>query len=392
MLGEPLAGLKVLACEQAVAAPFCSFVMAELGAEVIKVERPDTGDVIRSWDDVVAGMSSGYVWLNGGKRGIAVDIRKPAGANVIRALAATADVFLENYAPGAMSRAGLGYEDLRQLNSGLIYCSMSGYGNDGPYRDFKAFDLLIQGESGVLLMNGSPEAPAKVALPMADLIAGSTALTGVLSALRARDATGSGQFIDVSMLDAIALWLGYFPHYAWHGRPLPERSGMRHHRIVPNGPYLAADGRYVSVVAGDDVQWRALCLQVFDRADWTEHPDYATVAARATHREALDTQLDLIFAEQNADYWLTRLRAAQVPCGEVRSVESAVQHPQLLAREMIVSADTAVGTVPAFRFALADSDRSRHVPEMGEHTDAVLAQAGYTPDRISELRESGIVR
>jgi itaconate CoA-transferase len=392
MLGEPLAGVRVLACEQAVAAPFCSFLMAELGAEVIKVERPDTGDVIRSWDDVVLGLSSGYVWLSGGKRDIAVDIRTPAGRDVIRSLAATADVFLENFAPGVMSRAGLGYDDLSVDNPGLVYCSLSGYGADGPYRDVKAFDLLIQGESGVLLMNGSPAEPAKVALPMVDLVAGSTALTGILSALRSRDATGRGMFLDVSMLDSIALWLGYFPHYSWNGREQPERSGMRHHRIVPYGPYRASDGRYVTLVAGNDEHWRILCREVLDRPEWIDDAAYATVASRAANSVALNRALDALFGDHGADYWLARLERTELPYGEVRTVESAARHPQLLARNMIVTAETPVGKVPTFRFALAEPDRVRHVPDLGEDTDAVLIEAGYDTEAISEMRATGIIR
>lgn len=392
MLGEPLAGLRVLACEQAVAAPFCSFLMAELGAEVIKVERPDTGDVIRGWDDIVSGMSSGYVWLNGGKRDVAVDIRTTTGQEVIRSLALTVDVFLENFAPGVMSRAGLGYEDLRANNPGLVYCSLSGYGADGPYRDVKAYDLLIQGESGVLLMNGSPAEPAKVALPMVDLVAGSTALTGILAALRTRDATQQGMFLDVSMLDSIALWLGYFPHYSWNGREQPKRSGMRHHRIVPYGPYRAGDGRYVNLVAGNDEHWRLLCDKVLDRPEWADDAAYATVADRTANSAALNRELDALFASHDADYWLARLERTQLPFGEVRTLESALRHPQLLARNMIITAETPVGEVPTFRFALAEPDRVRHVPDLGEDTDAVLAEAGYDAERIAKLHASGIVR
>ena len=392
MLGKALAGIRVLACEQAVAAPFCSFLMAEMGAEVIKVERPDTGDVIRGWDDVVSGLSSGYVWVNGGKRDIAVDIRTAEGREVIRSLASTADVFLENFAPGVMARAGLSYEELSADNPGLVYCSMSGYGSSGPYRDLKAYDLLVQGESGVLLMNGSPAEPAKVALPLTDLVAGSTAIIGILGALRTRAATGSGIFLDVSMLDSVALWLGYFPHYSWNDREQPQRSGMRHHRIVPYGPYEAADGRIVNVVAASDEHWRVLCHNVLDRPEWAADPAYATVASRAANSEALNSELDAIFATHEADYWFARLERTQLPYGEVRTVASASHHPQLLARKMVVTADTPAGKVPIFRFALADPDQVRHVPDLGEDTDAVLAGAGYDAERIAELRAGGVVR
>lgn len=392
MLAEPLKGVRVVACEQAVAAPFCTFLMAELGADVVKIERPDGGDVVRQWDSVVSGLSSGFVWLNSGKRDIAVDLRSAPGRDIVRAFAQSADVFVENFAPGVLERWGLGWHELSALNPALVYCSMSGYGADGPYRDVKAFDLLVQGESGVLLMNGSPREPAKVALPLADLIAGSTALTGVLAALRERDRNGFGSFLDVSMLDSVALWLGYFPHYAWNGLPQPERSGMHHHSIVPYGPYLASDGQWVNVVAADDTQWRTLCTTVIDRPEWATDSRYATVAARAESRVELNEELDTLFSQHNAQYWLARLASSALPHGEVRTVESAAAHPQLAARGMIVKAESPVGPVPIFRFALSDPDRVRRVPDFGEHTDELLTQLGYSADQISDLRRDEVVR
>jgi crotonobetainyl-CoA:carnitine CoA-transferase CaiB-like acyl-CoA transferase len=392
MLHDSLKGVRVLACEQAVAAPFCSFLMAELGADVIKIERPDGGDVIRQWDDVVSGLSSGFVWVNGGKRDIAVDMSTASGQEIVSALAASADVLIENFAPGVLARWGLGYDRLKADNPGLIYCSLSGYGADGPYRDIKAFDLLIQGESGVLLMNGSPAEPAKVALPLVDLVAGSNAMIGILCALRDRAESGLGTFLDVSMLDSIALWLGYFPHYSWHGHDQPPRSGMRHHRIVPYGPYEARDGIYVNVVAANDVHWRTLCTLVLDRPEWISDPRFATVAARANNRDHVERELERLFASQDSRYWLERLDRSELPHGEVRTIESAVRHPQLIARNMIVATETPVGTVSSFRFALADPARSRHVPGLGEHTDSVLADLGYDKSGIAELRDKGVVR
>lgn len=391
MPNSPLKGVRVVALEQAVAGPYCSFVMAELGAEVIKVERVDGGDVIRGWDNVVSGLSSGFVWVNGGKRDIAVDIRTPAGRDIIRKLALTADVFLENFTPGALDRAGLGHQELMAENPRLIYTSLSGYGATGPYKRAKAFDLLIQGESGILLMNGSPAEPAKVALPMVDLVAGTTALVGILSALHERDTTGEGCYLDVSMLDSVALWLGYFPHYAWNDREAPPRTGMHHHSIVPYGPFRASDDRYINLVAGSDTQWSKLCADVLDRHDWISDSRFATVAARGAHRSLLQQLLTDLIGSKPAEHWISRLRDTDLPFGEVRTIEDAVQHPQLIARQMIVPADTPVGRVPTFRFGLADPGRVRQVPAMGEDTDSLLKELGYGSEQIDKLRQTGAV-
>ncbi|MEX2556929.1 MAG: CoA transferase, partial [Actinomycetota bacterium] len=242
-MAGPLDGVKVIAFEQAVAIPYCTFVLAEMGADVIKIERPVTGDGIRYWDDAVRGMSTGFVWLNAGKRDLAVDVGRPEGRDVVRRLAATADVFIENYAPGVADRLGLGHEALRAENPRLIYASLSGYGQDGPFREVKAFDLLVQGEAGLLATTGTPEEPAKVGPPVADLIGGTTAAIGILSALHGRERTGEGAYYDVSLFESVLSWLGYFPHFHWHTGRVPARSGMRHQSIIPYGPFKARDGR-----------------------------------------------------------------------------------------------------------------------------------------------------
>jgi len=250
-----LAGVTVLAVEQAVAMPFCSFLLAEMGARVIKVEHPTHGDVIRGWDDTVRGLSSGYVWLNANKQNVAIDLKDPAAGPLLERLIAGCDVVLENFAPGVAARLGLDAATLRARHPDLVHCSLSGYGQDGPYRDVKAYDLLIQGESGILLTNGTTEEPAKIGLPVTDLIAGSTAAMAVLAALVARGSTGEGATLDIAMLDAALPWLGYFPHRAWHEGTEPPRTGMRHQFIVPYGPYLAADGNYVNIVVANASDW-----------------------------------------------------------------------------------------------------------------------------------------
>ena len=227
-----LDGVKILAFEQVLSGPFATCLLADMGAEVIKVERPGVGDVIRSWDSVVKGLSSGYVWLNRNKRSLTIDVKKEKGKQILRQLANKSDIFFENYAPGVAARLSLGYEELSQNNPRLIYCSLSGYGQDGPYRDVKAYDLLIQGEGGIIATTGYPEKPAKAGIAIADIASGMYAVIGIVLALYEREKTGQGQLIDISMLDSIVSWLGYFPHHYWHAGEEPGRAGMRHLSLI----------------------------------------------------------------------------------------------------------------------------------------------------------------
>ncbi|HLI15868.1 MAG TPA: CaiB/BaiF CoA-transferase family protein [Acidimicrobiales bacterium] len=373
----PLAGVRVLALEQAVSMPFCSFALAEMGAEVIKIERPGSGDLVRGWDSAVRGLSTGFVWLNANKRDVTLDLASEAGREAVRRLAARCDVVLENFAPGVVGRLGLGPEELRRDNPRLVYCSLSGYGQDGPYRDVKAYDLLIQGESGILLTNGQPDAPAKVGLPITDLIGGLTAALGVVGALLRRERTGEGAYLDVAMLDSAVSWLGYFPQHAWHGGGEPPRTGMRHQYLCPYGPYLAADGRWVSVVVATPSDWERFCTRVVRRPEWLDDLRFADAPSRRANRSELEALVEAAFREEPADVWLERLQAAGLPHGEVRTIASVLSHPQLLARRMFVEATSPVGTLPIVRFPLGSPDAPRHIPALGEHSAQVLAEIGY---------------
>lgn len=386
-----LAGVTVLALEQAVAMPFCSFLLAEMGARVIKLEHPTGGDVIRGWDDTVRGLSSGYVWLNANKQSVAIDLKDPAAGPLLERLIAGCDVVLENFAPGVAARLGLDATRLRSRRPDLVYCSLSGYGQDGPYRDIKAYDLLIQGESGILLTNGTAAEPAKIGLPVTDLIAGSTAATAVLAALVARGSTGEGATLDIAMLDAALPWLGYFPHRAWHDGSEPPRTGMRHQFIVPYGPYLAADRKYVNVVVATASDWDRFCDSVLERPDLREDPASATLSSRRANREAVEAIIEAEIATLPSDVWLSRLAAAGLPHGEVRTIAGALAHEQVQHRRMVVDATSPVGTVQLVRSALGDPDARRHVPSLGEHTDAVLAELGCDATLLAQLRDRGIV-
>lgn len=383
--------MRVVALEQAVAMPFCSWMLAEMGADVIKLERPGTGDVLRGWDGSVKGLSTGYVWLSGGKRDVAVDLSQEEGRDVVRRLVGGADVFLENFSPGVAERLGLSAERLRADDPALIYCSLSGYGQAGPYRDVKAYDLLIQGEVGILLSNGTPDEPAKVGLPVADLIGGSTAAVGVLAALYRRNVTGEGDFLDVAMLDSALSWLGYFPQHFWHSGAEPPRSGMRHQYLCPCGPYLAADDRYVNLVVASADHWVRFCKDVVRRPEWLGDPRFADIESRGTNRDELEALVEGAVGAQPSRLWFERLADAGLPYGEVRGIGEVLTHPQVAARGMITEADSPVGRLPLVRFPLSALHRERRVPALGEHTDEVLAEAGYSPAAVAGLRASGAV-
>ncbi len=391
-MNAPLAGIRVVALEQAVSMPFCSFILAELGAEVIKVERPGDGDVVRGWDGVVRGLSAGFVAVNAGKRDLAVDLSRPEGRAIVRRLAEGADVFLENFAPGVADRLGLGEKDLRSANPGLIYVSLSGYGHRGPYQDVKAYDLLIQGESGVLLTNGTAESPAKVGLPLTDLIGGSTAAIGVLSALVERSRNGRGAHLDISLLEATVSWLVYFPQRYWHTGQEPPRTGMRHQYLCPYGPYLAGDGRYVNLVVASEPHWERFCRLVVDRPDWSADARFRSVQARSENRTALEGKLEPLIATKPSSVWIERLRAAELPYGEVRRMAEVLTHPQLLDAHTFVEATSPVGAVPLVRFPLSPPDRERRIPALGEHTAAILTELGYSDALIQKLGADGVVQ
>lgn len=374
-LHQPLAGIRVVALEQAVSLPYCTFLLAEMGADVIKIERPGTGDVVRGWDSAVHGLSTGFVWVNAGKKSVVIDLASQDGRDALRNLVQGADIFAENLGPGAAARLGLGEDDLAD-QPGLIHLSLSGFGQDGPYRDVKAYDLTMQGETGILLSNGYPGMPAKVGLPITDLIAGSNAAIGIMTALFHRANTGEGSRLDVSMFDSALPWLGYFPHHSWHSGAEPPLSGMRHQYIVPYGPYLAADGIYVSLVVADDRQWKVVCEQVVDRPDWIGDPVMGTIASRRENRSEAEGAFEAIIAGRNSDVWLDRLAKAGIPHGRVNPIADVLKHPQAVARQMYVEAQSPVGTVPLVRFPLAPADRERKLPALGEHTAEILGSPG----------------
>ena len=389
-----LDGVKILAVEQVLSGPFATCLLADMGAEVIKVERPGVGDVIRGWDSVVRGLSSGYVWLNRNKRSLTVDVKKEKGKEILQELAKRSDIFFENYAPGVVGRLGLGYEKLSELNPRLIYCSLSGYGQDGPYRDVKAYDLLIQGEGGIIATTGYPDKPAKAGLAIADIAAGMYSAIGILLALYQREKTGRGQLIDVSMLDSIVSWLGYFPHHYWHAGEEAARVGMRHHYVTPYGPYLAGDGEYVNLAVASASDWEIFCRKVIEKPALLEDPRFATVEGRRKNRAVLEELIEKIFLERNHTYWLAQLKQAELPHGVVRGIAQVLAHPQVAARRLIREADSPVGTVPVIANAVKMSGsepRYDRIPGLGQDSEAVLQDLGYDVATIAELRRDKVI-
>ena len=392
----PLAldGVRVLALEVSVSGPHCSRILGDMGAEVIKVEKPKTGDLIRGWDSVVRGLSSGFVWLNGNKRSFAVDIKTPAGREAVQRLAERVDVVLENFAPGVTDRLGLGAAELCARNPRLIYCSVSGYGQDGPYRDVKAYDLLIQGEAGIIATTGYPDKPAKVGVPITDLASSMYAAVGILLALYQRERTGRGQIIDISMFESALAWLGYFPHHYWHRGEEPARVGMRHHYIVPYGPYLASDGAYVSLAVATPRDWEIFCRNVIQRPDLLDDARFKSAPDRRRNRAVLEELVERIFLERPQEEWLRRLRASELPHGKLNGIGEVLAHPQAIARKMIREMESPVGPVPVMGSPLRLSDspaRFDPIPALGQDTEPILQELGYSAAEIETFRRDQII-
>jgi crotonobetainyl-CoA:carnitine CoA-transferase CaiB-like acyl-CoA transferase len=389
-----LDGIRVVAFEQVLAGPFCTCILGDMGAEIVKVERPGVGDLIRHWDKAVRGLSSGYVWLNRNKQSLSVDVKHEAGREILYRLIRDADIFFENYAPGVAERSGLGYEKLKSINPRLIYCSLSGYGQDGPYRDVKAYDLLVQGEAGIIATTGYPDKPAKASLAIVDIASGMYAALGIMLALYQRERSGEGQFIDISMFESIVSWLGYFPHHYWHQGEEPGRMGMRHNYVTPYGPYLARNGKYVNLAVATTKDWEVFCKEVIQKPALLEDARFTTVEGRRKHRAVLEDDIEKIFLERDHTEWLERLKKAQLPYGEVRGIAEVLAHPQAIARRLIREVESPVGKVPVVGSPLrlsASPARYDRIPDLGEQTEAILKKLGYDAAAIAKLRREKVI-
>jgi itaconate CoA-transferase len=394
MSSLPLKGVTVVALEHAIAAPFCTRQLADLGARVIKVERPGSGDFARAYDERVKGLASHFVWTNRSKESITLDLKQPEAAAVLMKLVAQADVLVQNLAPGAAARMGLSHEALSQAHPRLIVCDISGYGDDprtpGPFRDKKAYDLLIQSESGFLSITGSPEEPAKAGCSIADIAAGMYAYTNILAALLERGQTGRGKRIDVSMLECMAEWMGYPLYYAFEGATPPPRAGAAHATIYPYGPFPAGDGKSVMLGLQNEREWALFCSQVLRQPELATSPDFASNSRRVQNRQALRTLIVEVFSKLTAQEVVERLEAAQIANARINDMHELWRHEQLQARSRWVDVGTPAGPVPALLppgLTGHGDVRMDPVPALGEHTEAILAQLGYSAGDIAALRE-----
>lgn len=368
-LGErtgPLAGVRVVALEQAVAGPLCTRHLADLGAQVTKVERPG-GDFARHYDSVVAGMSAYFVWLNHGKRSIALDLSRPGDRDAFEALLSKADVFVHNLGPGAVDRLGYGWDQVHARWPGLIMCAISGFGADGPYRSRKAFDLLLQGESGLLSVTGSEAEPARVGISIADIGAAMYALSSTLACLYERSEVGEGRLIDISMLDCLAEWMTVPAYYELYAGAAPPRTGLHHNMIAPYGPYATGDGGSVIVAVQNDGQWERLCAVVLGAPELARDPRFVTNPDRVAHRGELDAVIEAVLGARTRSEVERAFEQADVPFGSLNSVRGLVDHPQLAARHRWVEADSPAGPVrtlvPPFNI-VGFTPRPGAVPEL----------------------------
>jgi itaconate CoA-transferase len=393
MAVRPLAGVTVVSIEQAVSGPFATRHLADLGARVIKIERPDGGDFARGYDDTVNGLASWFVWLNRTKESVTLDLKRPEATAVLDRLLATADVFVQNLAPGAADRLGLSAAALRARHPRLVVCNISGYGTSGPYADKKAYDLIIQSEVGMLSITGTPDTPSKVGVSIADISAGMYAYSGILTALLTRKDTGDGTVLDVALLDTLGEWMSYAAYYTAYGGAPPPRTGASHATIAPYGPFRTSDGAVV-VAVQHNREWTQFCTHVLQRPALASDPQFETNRLRAQHREALTAAIEEVFTLLPSAEVLRRLEAANIANANVNGIPEYLQHPQLTGRDCWREVESPAGPVrallPPVRMAGVDPVMGA-VPALGQHTRAVLEELAFDRETIARWAESGVI-
>ena len=390
----PLANLTVVSLEQAVAAPFATRQLADLGARVIKIERPGTGDFARAYDTTVKGLSSYFVWLNRSKESLTLDLKKPGGRDILERLLARADVFVQNVAPGASDRLGTAASDLRARFPRLIVCSVTGYGTSGPYAARKAYDLLVQSEVGLVSLTGSADAPAKAGISVADIAAGMYAYSGILTALLGRGSHGRGAVVDVSLFDALGEWMSAPAYYTAYGGSSPARTGPHHASIAPYGPVTTRDGVTVYIGVQNEAEWERLCRKVLERPDLLTDQRFTTNPSRVRHRQALDEAISGVARELTAESLVARLDAAQIAHARMSTMADFVAHPQLEARGRWREIDSPAGTLRALAPPVQIDQLAPAmgpVPALGAHTDAILDELGFSRDQVAAWRTEGTI-
>jgi crotonobetainyl-CoA:carnitine CoA-transferase CaiB-like acyl-CoA transferase len=390
----PLEGIVVVAVEQAVAAPFATRQLADLGARVIKIERPDTGDFARSYDTTVNGLSSYFVWLNRSKESLTLDLKQPNAREVLERLLERADVFVENLAPGAADRLGMASNGLHERYPRLIVCSVSGYGTSGPYASKKAYDLLVQSEVGLISLTGTESHASKVGISVADIAAGMYAYSGILTALLARASGGRGSILKVSLFDALAEWMSAPAYYTAYGGSAPRRTGAHHASIAPYGPYETRDGGPVYLAIQNSREWARFCVDVLRRAELTDDARFRTNRDRVQHRQVLDAAIAAVFGELTASDAIARLEQAGIANARLASIEDFAGHPQFRSRNRWREIGSPAGPLRALLPPVEMTDVAPvmgGVPSLGQHTDAILAELGFNADIIGGWRREGTI-
>ena len=397
-MARPLQGITVVTLEHAIAAPLATRHLADLGARVIKVERPGVGDFARGYDERVKGLASHFVWTNRSKESLTLDVKHADAPRILGALLARADVLVQNLAPGAAARLGLSFDALHARWPRLIVCDISGYGDDperpGPYRDKKAYDLLIQSEAGFLSVTGTPEQPAKAGCSIADIAAGMYAYSAILAALIERGRTGHGVRLDVSMLESMVEWMSFPLYYAFEGAPPPPRAGAAHATIFPYGPFPAGDGHAVMLGLQNEREWQVFCAKVLQRPQLTSDPRFDSNARRVASRDALSAIIDEVFSQLSSEQVVQRLEEAQIANAHVNGMREVWAHPQLAARRRWTEVASPAGMIPALQPpALPASFDARidAIPALGEHTDALLAELGFDEAAVARWHADGVV-
>ncbi len=391
---RPLDGITVISLEHAIAAPFCTRQLADLGARVIKVERPGAGDFARAYDERVNGMSSHFTWVNRSKESLTLDLKQAPALNALKTLLKTADILVQNLAPGAAARMGLTAELLHLENPKLILCDISGYGNDGPYRDKKAYDLLIQSEAGFLSVTGTPEAPSKAGNSIADIAAGMYAYTNILAALLQRAKTGKGSTIDVSMLESLGEWMSYPLYYAYDGASPPPRNGASHATIYPYGPFKAGDGGTVMLGLQNEREWVLFCEIVLDNPLLAKDERFDKNFKRNENRADLLAIIDACFSKLTTDQVIAKLDQAQIANARLNDMQGLWSHEQLKARNRWIDVGSPAGPIPAMLPpGLNDSYQYRMdpIPAVGQHTDSILTEIGIAQSEIEKMRSKGAI-
>ena len=380
--------------EQVIAGPFCTRQLAELGARVIKIERPGGGDAARGYDKTVQGLSSHFVWVNRSKESLCLDVKRPEARDVLARLISKADVFVQNLAPGAAERLGLGAAELRAKHPRLIWCGISGYGPAGPYADKKAYDLLVQCEAGLLSVTGTPEQPAKAGIPVADIASGMYALSAILAALHRRTRDGVGATLDITMFESLGEWMGFPAYFTAYGGEAPPRSGAHHATIVPYGPFKAGDGGTVFLSVQNEREFERFCAVVLEKKDLVADPRFATGFSRPKNRDALHAEIDMVFSRLTAAQIIARLETAGIANAKLNSMREFWDHPQLEARDRWREVGTPGGPVEAMKppFNLDGFEpRMDAVPALGAHNATILGELGYSPADIGKMKSGGIV-